>query len=81
MAEFVNAPQSIPADLAETRSPNKNFKFIAGGLLLIALVIFLIVQATVSTGAYYLTVAEVQEQVPGIYGERVRVNVSVKSHR
>jgi cytochrome c-type biogenesis protein CcmE len=65
---------AIPSHLANKKSANKNLKFMIGGVLIIGLIIVLIVQATVSTGAYYLTVSEIQEQVPGINGQRVRVS-------
>jgi len=67
----------IPTELSEEKSRSINPRFIAGGLLLIAFVGFLafqMVQATTSTGAYYLTVNELHEQQPGIIGQRVRVN-------
>ena len=74
MTELVEQAQVIPTDLAQNRSGIKNLKFIIGGGVVIALIVILIVQATVSTGAYYLTVTEVNERIPSIYGERVRVS-------
>ncbi len=38
---------------------------------------FQMVQATITTGAYYLTVSELHARAPAIYGERVRVNGNV----
>lgn len=77
MTQLVDRAQAIPGDLAERRTSNKNLKFIIGGLLIIGLVIVLIVQATVSTGAYYMTVSELNREGPGIIGERVRVSGTV----
>jgi cytochrome c-type biogenesis protein CcmE len=77
MAQTMNQATAIPTDLATRSSANKNFKFVVGGLLLIAIVIALIVQATVSTGAYYMTVSELNNAGPGIVGERVRVSGNV----
>jgi cytochrome c-type biogenesis protein CcmE len=77
MTQLVNRAQTIPADLGERKVASKNLKFIIGGALVIGLVIALIVQATIATGAYYLTVSEVHERVPDIVGERVRVNGAV----
>lgn len=77
MTQMVNQAQVIPADLAQRRAANKNLKFILGGLLIIALVIFLIVQATMSTGAYYLTVSELETKGATMVGERVRVSGAV----
>ena len=77
MSGLVEQANVIPTDLERGRVGGKNLKFIIGGVLVVALIIILIVQATVSTGAYYLTVSEVNERVPGIYGERVRVSGTV----
>lgn len=77
MTEMVNQAQVIPADLATRKSANKNLKFIIGGFLIIALVVVLIVQATMSTGAYYLTVSELNAQHTTMMGERVRVSGAV----
>jgi cytochrome c-type biogenesis protein CcmE len=77
MTQLVNQAQVIPADLAERKGANKNLKFILGGALIIALVIVLIVQATVSTGAYYLTVSELNAKGATMVGERVRVSGAV----
>ncbi|HXF64657.1 MAG TPA: cytochrome c maturation protein CcmE [Caldilineaceae bacterium] len=77
MTQLVGRAQAIPADLATRKAANKNFKFIVGGLLIIGLVIVLIVQATISTGAYYLTVSELHQKTPAIIGERVRVSGAV----
>jgi cytochrome c-type biogenesis protein CcmE len=77
MTQLANYVQVIPAELSERTTSNKNLKFMIGGLLIIALIVGLIVQATMATGAYYLTVSELQARVPAIYGERVRVSGTV----
>lgn len=77
MTQMVNQAQAIPAELAQRKAANKNLKFIIGGLLVIGLVIVLIVQATVSTGAYYLTVGELNTKGSEMVGERVRVSGAV----
>ncbi|MEZ4861511.1 MAG: cytochrome c maturation protein CcmE [Caldilineaceae bacterium] len=79
MAQDVYRP-TIPAQLAEKSVTGYNKKMLAGGLLLLLFVGYLgfqIVEATRSTGAYYMTVAELFAQRPQIYGERVRVNGNV----
>jgi cytochrome c-type biogenesis protein CcmE len=76
MAQMTNQAQAIPSDLAEGQSGRSNLKFIVGGFLLLAVVIALIVQATMSTGAYYMTVDEVRNST-GLVGERVRVSGAV----
>ncbi len=71
---------TIPAQLAEKRATGYNQKFLIGGALLLLFVGYLgfqIVRATQTTGAYYMTVAELFDQGPQIFGERVRVNGEV----
>lgn len=77
MTQIVSQGQSIPSDLDRTQSKGKNTKFIIGGLLIISLVVVLIVQATMQTGAYYLTVTELNQQGVSMVGERVRVSGDV----
>lgn len=79
MAQDVYRP-TIPASLAEKSKSGFNTKYIAGGLLLMLFVGYLgfqIVQATRTTGAYYMTVAELHAEGAAVYGERVRVNGDV----
>ena len=71
---------TIPAQLAEKRAAGYNRKFFIGGALLLLFVGYLsvqIVRATQTTGAYYMTVDELYDQGPQIFGERVRVNGEV----
>jgi cytochrome c-type biogenesis protein CcmE len=77
MTQLVNQAQAIPVDLGAGKTANKNLKFLIGGGLVIALVVILIVQATMSTGAYYLTVSELNAQKATLVGERVRVSGAV----
>ena len=77
MTQMVNQAQAIPANLSQQKIANKNLKFIIGGVLVIGLVIVLIVQATMSTGAYYLTVSELNTAGTTMVGERVRVSGAV----
>lgn len=71
---------TIPAQLAERKRARFNTKYLAGGLLLLLFVGYLsvqMVQATRTTGAYYMTVNELHDQGAAIYGQRVRVNGDV----
>ena len=77
MSQITSPIQTIPADLAERKSTGINLKFVIGGLVLIALIAILMVQATVSTGAYYMTVSELHGRGASIVGERVRVSGTV----
>lgn len=73
-------PITIPRALGERTGTGVTTKYIFGGLLLLLFVgflIFQVYQATTTTGAYYLTVGELYERTPSIYGERVRVNGNV----
>lgn len=64
---------AIPSNLAERKASGINWVYmLIGGIVL--LIIGLMVYATMTTGAYYLTVDEVLDRTPEIYGERVRVN-------
>lgn len=70
---------TIPSNLERTQSGTRT-KYLVGGLLIMLFVSFLgfqVVQATTTTGAYYMTVAELQERAPQLYGERVRVSGTV----
>jgi cytochrome c-type biogenesis protein CcmE len=78
MAQELHAP-TIPSHLGE-RAAGYNLKFIAGGLLLLTFVGFLafqMIQATRTTGAYYMTVQEVRDAGPEMVGQRVRVSGQV----
>ena len=79
MTQEVYRP-TIPTQLAEKRAAGYNQKFLIGGFLLLLFVGYLgyqIVRATQTTGAYYMTVAELYAERPQIVGERVRVNGNV----
>lgn len=69
----------IPVQLGERAASRYNLRFIVGGLLLLAFVVFLgyqMVRATTTTGAYFMTVDELMS-APNIQGQRVRVNGNV----
>lgn len=79
MAQDIQRP-AIPNYLGERSASRYNNKFIAGALIILAFVGFLgfqIVQATRTTGAYYMTVGEVQAEAARVAGQRVRVNGNV----
>lgn len=69
----------IPLRLGEKQATKINMRFIIGGLLLLTFVGFLVfqmVRATTTTGAYFMTVNELLAD-PSVQGERVRVNGNV----
>lgn len=63
----------IPAHLAEKKAPLIARRYLIAGLLLFVL-IGLMTWATVSTGAYYLTVDEALTPGTAEIGQRIRVN-------
>ena len=78
MQDVNSAP--IPSNLADRPASRINMKFVAGGLLIMLFVGYLatqMVQATMSTGAYYLTVAEVHGRGAEALGQRIRVSGNV----
>jgi cytochrome c-type biogenesis protein CcmE len=76
----ISNPAAIPSEIG-TRSRSKfNTKYLVGGGLLMLFVGFLafqMIQATITTGAYYMTVAEVQSKAADLAGQRIRVNGNV----
>ena len=77
MAQLTKQAQTIPSELATQPSSRINLKLIIGGFLVLAVVIALIVQATISTGAYYMTVDEINQAGAQLVGQRVRVSGTV----
>ena len=77
MAQLTERAQTIPTDLADEKGRGINMKFVIGGLVLVIIVAALMVQATMTTGAYYMTVDEINRAGASLVGERVRVSGSV----
>lgn len=79
MAQEVHVA-AIPADLGNRARTSGRIRYIVGGVLVLAFVVFLgaqIFMATTTTGAYYLTVSEVNGSAPQLVGQRVRVSGAV----
>ena len=51
----------------------REYRFLAGGAVIVAVVLLLLLTSMRSSTVYYLTVQELRDQVPDIYGQRVRV--------
>ena len=56
------------------KSPNKKLKFIIGGLIIVVAVVALAITSIDSTGAYYMTVAELNQQSDTLAGQKLRVS-------
>ncbi len=59
------------------KSPNKKLKFIIGGVIILVAVVFLVVQSISNTGAYYMTVADLNSQTEELMGQKIRVSGEV----
>jgi cytochrome c-type biogenesis protein CcmE len=59
------------------KSPNKKLKFIIGGVIIVVAVIFLVAQSIGSTGAYYMTVADLNTRTDDLMGQKIRVSGAV----
>lgn len=77
MAQWVDSTSVIPSHLADTKSTQKNYKFLIAGIVLLAVVAALIVYSTFSTAAYYMTVSELNQEAATLHGQRVRVSGAV----
>jgi cytochrome c-type biogenesis protein CcmE len=61
----------------ENTSPASKVKFILGGLLIVAAVVYLIVTATMSNQQFFLTVDEMMSQSGSIQGRAVKLSGAV----
>ncbi|MBK9231798.1 MAG: cytochrome c maturation protein CcmE [Anaerolineae bacterium] len=57
-----------------SRTANKQLKFIFGGVLIAAVILYLIISVIGSEGAYYKEVGEVQAQQAALIDRKVRVS-------
>jgi cytochrome c-type biogenesis protein CcmE len=57
--------------------PNKNLKFIVGGVVVVGLIVYLIFSAVQSAGAYYREVGEVLGQQSALSGKMLRVSGNI----
>lgn len=59
------------------KSPNKKLKFIIGGVIILIAVVFLVAQSISSTGAYYMTVADLNSKSDKLMGQKIRVSGAI----
>jgi cytochrome c-type biogenesis protein CcmE len=71
MAQTVATPSSIPA------KGGIRLKFVVGGLLILAAIIYMIVTATQNTAQYFWTIQELQDRGSSAVGQNVRVSGAV----
>ena len=72
MAENVVVQPRIAA-----KNANKQIKFVIGGVLILAAIVYLVVTSIQSTGAYYMTVEEVNSKAQDLTGKKIRISGSV----
>lgn len=66
--------QSVPV---ETKSSSNRIKFIIGGLLIIAAVVYLIITSTKASAQYFLTVDELAAKSGSVGGRELRISGAV----
>jgi cytochrome c-type biogenesis protein CcmE len=71
------AQSVILRDAARTGGGSKKLKFIVGGLVILALIGYLIINAVQSAGAYYREVGEVLEQRQALTGQSLRLSGNI----
>lgn len=72
MAENIVTQPRIAA-----RNPNKQIKFIVGGLIILAAIIYLAFTSIQSTGAYYMTADQLVQNRAELVGRKLRVSGTV----
>ncbi len=65
---------TIPQTIGRPAAANKRIKFIIGSLVIFAVIVYLIVNAVQTTGAYYKEVHEVRGQEAALIGKQLRVS-------
>ncbi len=63
--------------LSSTNVPANRLKFLIGGLLIVAAVIYLIITSTQASAQYFMTVAELEEKGAQVLGRDLRVSGAV----
>ncbi len=61
----------------QARNPNKKLKFIIGGALILVAIVYLAFTGIKNTGAYYMTVQDLNSQAGELVGRKVRVSGAV----
>src|SRR5574341_2363106 len=73
MTQTVATSNTLPT----ARPGGGRVKFVVGGLVILAAVLYLIITSTQSTAQYFLTVQELKERGASVVGQNVRVSGAV----
>ncbi|BAJ63975.1 cytochrome c maturation protein CcmE [Anaerolinea thermophila] len=74
--DLAHQPQ-VEQSMSLQRSSTNKWKFIVGGLLIIAAVVYLIVSSATANAQYFMTVEEVQQRGASVVGRELRVSGAV----
>lgn len=67
----------LPQPKIAAKNPNKRLKFLVGGVLILATIVYLMITSISSTGAYYMSVSELNQQAGTLEGKKVRIEGSI----
>ena len=73
----MNYEDSMPPEVPEKPALRVSLKILAGSLLILLAVIYLIVSSTRSSAQYFLTVDEVKSRAPEFTGKNIRLSGAV----
>ena len=59
------------------KHPNKKLKFIIGGVIIVAVIVYLMISSISNSGAYYITVSDLNNQAASAIGKKVRVEGTI----
>lgn len=76
MAEHVWEKPAVAVSASNSKSPSQYLKFIVGGALMLAAVVYLIVSSTSSGARYFITIDELVKN-PSYVGKTVRMSGAV----
>ena len=71
------AQTTVTSDALAARSGGGRLKFLVGGLLIIAAIVYLVATSLQSTAQYFFTVQEVQSKGASVVGKNLRVSGAV----
>jgi cytochrome c-type biogenesis protein CcmE len=71
------AQTAVTSDALAARSGGGRLKFLVGGLLIIAAIVYLVATSLQSTAQYFFTVQEVQSKGASVVGKNLRVSGAV----